>query len=83
MAPEEGIVGAQLVPPHNELAVSIAKEASHISTCKPAPVMPLASRHLSPLLQANMCYTPCMPAGYFRSKGTGMAMGSGGHDRSQ
>lgn len=63
MAPEEGVVGAQLVPSHNELAVSIAKEASHISTCRPAPVMPLASQRLSPLLQANVCYTSCMPAG--------------------
>ena len=33
VTPEEGVVGAQLIPPHQKLAVSIPKEASHISTC--------------------------------------------------
>lgn len=32
MAPEEGVVGAQLVPPHYQLCFSIAKEPTNIST---------------------------------------------------
>lgn len=36
MTPEEGVVGAELVPPHNQLAVSIAEEAANISTCRSA-----------------------------------------------
>ncbi len=34
MTPEEGVVGAELVPPDDQLAVSIAEETANISTCR-------------------------------------------------